>query len=174
MIALVVAGLLALIATSCGKIETTPDSTDPQTDAPAMNRMPNMGGGNTTDFIDSDGDGRADGVATNNRITQFGILSGPRCQWAQSVSQFVMISPAPAPKSSPYNTLTFRYRSTTPFMVVARYGAACGNLIYTGGVEHEWRTVTIENFWCPNVRCIMWYNRANEPGQVDVDEVNLY
>lgn len=190
--------LMSLTLTSCGKSEITPefkeraplgvtliDLQNPGAQMSTMlkslgpNRMPNGGGDGSLDWYDENGNGCGDlwthyppvpGFAWQNFTNTMTGMDVTQCVTAQS--QFVLFSPTPPPKPSIYNTLTFRYRSTTPVTVVVRLTGRCGYIVAILP-RSEWKDVSVD-FTAFAVHSIMWYNSPTQPGVLEVDKVNLY
>lgn len=185
---LLIVALLMLM--SCSKTETRPMETDLDqltvTECPyvceadtnllkssPVNRMPNGGGKNTTDWLGSNvatGWHGANGVPS---VFQILTMGKDRMQKVSSISQFVLYSPEPAQISEVYHTLSFQYMTNTTFIVVVRYTDHCGYSIYEGRAGSGWQNMQI-TFWSPRILSIMWYNHPNKPGWLVVDNVNLF
>ena len=166
---------------SCEKVNTTPSNDWTVTDPPAMNgpvqlqpnnRMPNGGGLNTTDWR---GGNIANGWHVLNHQTSpaIQVYMGDRSQTVSSPSQFVLYSPEPAQISGVWHRITFRYQATTGFIMNVRYSDQCPAFILPCPASHEWNNVDTQ-FYARRVKTIMFYNRPFEPGQVRLDNVNLY
>lgn len=138
-----------------------------------INRMPNGGGKNTTDWIGSPVAYGWHGVNGIPNVFQILTNGTDRMQKVSSVNQFVMYSPEPTQIPEVYHTLSFRYLTNTNFFVVVRYTDHCGYRIFDGISSSGWQNIQI-TFWSPRILSIMFYNHPNQPGWLVLDNVNLF
>lgn len=164
---------ILLVIVSCFKPETV--TPQPKTkSATIQNIMPNGGGRNTTDWIDTDGNGIADGWFTMPG-TQANI--GHDGQWRNDYQrvegQFCLFSPGTPDDGKQYHTLSFKYRSNTRVWVAVMYSGRCLYVATILQPADEINAVEIR-IWSPRIYTIKFYNSPCFPGWMEIDEVNIY
>lgn len=172
-----------LFVCACQKEQTFPnyvdhvDTTSVDLKSTSQNYLPNAGGNNTTDWLDSNADGLSDGwmkdypgiehestVSVKNGVPFIG-----RYQSIANRQQFCLLSPV---VNLPYGyyCISLKYKANTRVRLLVRYNLNCGFTVLILPATEKVQVIRV--FFYSNVRQIVFYNDTTG-GMITLDEVNL-